>query len=377
MRWSQYFIPTLREDPADAEVVSHRLLLRAGFIRQLGSGIYSLLPLGWRVAQRAMKVLREEMEAVGGQEFFLPALHPAEVWKESGRWEVMGQTMFRLKDRKGADVCLGMTHEEVFTAIARHELRSYKQLPQVWYQIQTKFRDEERPKSGLMRVRQFIMKDAYSFDVDKAGLDKSFEDQRGAYKKIFDRCGLKYHIVEASSGAMGGSASNEFMARTDAGEDFIAVCESCGYAGNLEKATSRTPPVEDEAGPDSPEAFPTPGVRTIEDLVTFPGGASAERQVKSLVYVATDGATREEYAVLALLRGDHQLHEVKLGDSLGATAVRPAHPEEIRDLLGASAGSLGGVGARDRAAESKRKLRIVADSSLKGRRELTTGANKD
>src|ERR687889_648591 len=375
MRWSHYFIPTLREAPADAEVVSHRLLLRAGFIRQLGSGIYSLLPLGWRSAQRAMKVVREEMDAVGGQEFFLPALHPAEVWKESGRWEVMGQTMFRLKDRKGADMCLGMTHEEVFTSIVRHELRSYKQLPQVWYQIQTKFRDEERPKSGLMRVRQFIMKDAYSFDVDRAGLDKSFEDQRGAYKRIFDRCGLKYHIVEASSGAMGGSESNEFMARTNAGEDFIAVCEACGYAGNLEKATSRIPLVEDEAGLDAPEEFPTPGVRTIEDLTTFPGGAAAERQIKTLVYVATDGATQEQYMVLALLRGDHQLHEVKLGDSLGASAVRPAQPEEIQGLLGASAGSLGGVGARERGA--KQKPRIVADSSLKGRRNMTTGANKD
>ncbi|HEX8336184.1 MAG TPA: proline--tRNA ligase [Pyrinomonadaceae bacterium] len=377
MRWSQYFIPTLREDPADAEVVSHRLLLRAGFIRQLGAGLYSLLPLGWRVAQRAMKVVREEMEAVGGQEFFLPALHPAEVWKESGRWEVMGETMFRLKDRKGSDMCLGMTHEEVFTAIARHEIRSYKQLPQVWYQIQTKFRDEERPKSGLMRVRQFIMKDAYSFDVDRAGLDKSFEDQREAYKKIFDRCGLKYYIVEASSGAMGGSESNEFMARTNAGEDLIAVCESCGYAGNLEKATSRIPQVEDEAGLDSPEEFPTPGVRTIEDLTTFPGGAEASRQIKTLVYVATDGATQEQYPVLALLRGDHQLHEVKLGDSLGASQVRAAHPEEIRGLLGASAGSLGAVGVSEKADTSKQKLRVVADSSLKGRRAMTTGANRD
>ena len=377
MRWSHYFIPTLREDPADAEVVSHRLLLRAGYIRQLGAGIYSLLPLGWRVAQRAMKVVREEMDAIGGQEFFLPALHPAEVWKESGRWEVMGETMFRLRDRKGADMCLGMTHEEVFTAIARHEIRSYKQLPQVWYQIQTKFRDEERPKSGLMRLRQFIMKDAYSFDVDQAGLDRSFEDQRGAYKKIFDRCGLKYHIVEASSGAMGGSESNEFMAKTSAGEDFIAVCDACGYAGNLEKATSRIPQIEDEAGPDAPEEFPTPNVRTIEDLTTFPGGAAAERQVKTLVYLATDGATREQYAVLALLRGDHQLHEVKLADSLGASEVRPAHPEEIRDLLGASAGSLGGVGARDRATAAKQKLRIVADSVLRGRRAMTTGANRD
>lgn len=375
MRWSQFFIPTLREDPADAEVVSHRLLLRAGYIRQLGAGIYSFLPLGWRVAQRAMKVIREEMDAIGGQECFLPAMHPAELWKESGRWQVMGDNMFRLKDRRGADMALGMTHEEVFTSIIRHEIRSYKQLPQMWYQIQTKFRDEERPKSGLMRLRQFIMKDAYTFDVDYAGLDVAFGKQREAYKKIFGRCGLKFHIVEASSGAMGGTESNEFMARTNAGEDFIAVCENCGYAGNLEKAISRIPSVEDEAGPDSPEEFPTPGIRTIEDLTTFPGGASAERQIKTLVYVATDGATQEQYPVLALLRGDHQLHEVKLADSLGASAVRPAQPEEIRDLLGASAGSLGGVGARERGA--KQKPRIVADSSLKGRRNMTTGANKD
>ncbi|HEV2762448.1 MAG TPA: proline--tRNA ligase [Pyrinomonadaceae bacterium] len=377
MRWSQFFIPTLREDPADAEVVSHRLLLRAGYIRQLGAGIYSFLPLGWRVAQRAMKIVREEMEAVGGQEFFLPAVHPSALWEESGRWAVMGETMFRLKDRKGADLCLGMTHEEVFTSIARHELRSYKQLPQVWYQIQTKFRDEERPKSGLMRLRQFIMKDAYTFDVDGAGLDKSFADQREAYKRIFDRCGIKYHIVEASSGAMGGSESNEFMARTNAGEDFIAVCEACGYAGNLEKATSRIPSIEDDDGPGAPEEFPTPGVRTIEDLTTFPGGASAERQIKSLVYVATDGATQEQYAVLALLRGDHPLHETKLADSLGASAVRAAHPEEIQELLGASAGSLGGVGARDKAKAAKKTLLVVADEALRGRRNMTTGANKD
>ncbi|HYY94418.1 MAG TPA: proline--tRNA ligase, partial [Pyrinomonadaceae bacterium] len=268
-------------------------------------------------------------------------------------------------------------HEEIFTSIARHELRSYKQLPQVWYQIQTKFRDEERPKSGLMRLRQFIMKDAYTFDVDREGLDRSFNDQRGAYKKIFDRCGIRYHIVEASSGAMGGSESNEFMARTDAGEDFIAVCEACGYAGNLEKATSRIPKIEDEAGPDAPEEFPTPGVRTIEDLTTFPGGAEASRQIKTLVYVATDGATQEQYAVLALLRGDHQLHAVKLADSLGASAVRPAHPEEIRELLGASAGSLGGVGARERGREAQKSVRLIADQSLRGRRNMTTGANKD
>src|SRR5712664_684645 len=302
MRWSQYFIPTLREDPADAEVVSHKLLLRAGVIRQLSAGIYSFLPLGQRVALKVMQILREEMNFIGGQEFFLPALHPAEIWKESGRWDAIGDDMFRLKDRKGADMCLGMTHEEVFTTIARNQLRSYKQLPQVWYQIQVKFRDEARPKSGLMRLRTFIMKDAYSFDVDRAGLDKSFVDQREAYKRIFTRCGVEFAIVEASSGSMGGSESNEFVAKTDAGEDLIASCANCGYAANLEKATSRLRPVKDLLGPDGPEEFPTPGVRTIEDLTSFAGGAKAESQIKSLVYVAT--IKNEPQPVLALVRGD-------------------------------------------------------------------------
>jgi len=371
MRWSRYFIPTLREDPADAEVISHKLLLRAGLIRQLSAGIYSFLPLGQRVAIKVMQILREEMNAIGGQEFFLPALHPAEIWQESGRWYAIGDEMFRLKDRKGTDMVLGMTHEEVFTTIARNEIRSYKQLPQVWYQIQTKFRDEARPKSGLMRIRTFIMKDAYTFDVDRAGLDKSFIDQREAYKKIFTRCGLEFLIVEASSGAMGGSESNEFMAPSPAGEDVIVSCTNCDYAANLEKATSRLSEIVDEPGPDAPEEFPTPGVRTIEDLTTFPGGADANRQIKSLVFVATiDGEPRP---VLVLLRGDHQLHETKLSDSLRATAVRPAHPEEIRELLGASAGSLGGVGAKNRSKD----LRIVADSALQNRRNMTTGANKD
>jgi len=371
MRWSRYFIPTLREDPADAEVISHKLLLRAGLIRQLSAGIYSFLPLGQRVAIKVMQILREEMNAIGGQEFFLPALHPAEIWQESGRWYAIGDEMFRLKDRKGTDMVLGMTHEEVFTTIARNEIRSYKQLPQVWYQIQTKFRDEARPKSGLMRIRTFIMKDAYTFDVDRAGLDKSFIDQREAYKKIFTRCGLQFLIVEASSGAMGGSESNEFMAPSPAGEDVIVSCTNCDYAANLEKATSRLSEIVDEPGPGAPEEFPTPGVRTIEDLTTFPGGADANRQIKSLVFVATiDGESRP---VLVLLRGDHQLHEIKLSDSLRATAVRPAHPEEIRELLGASAGSLGGVGAKTRSKD----LRIVADSALQNRRNMTTGANKD
>src|SRR6201991_828676 len=357
MRWSQYFIPTLREDPADAEVISHKLLLRAGIIRQLSSGIYSYLPLGQRVALKVMQILREEMNAIGGQEFLLPALHPAEIWQESGRWSAIGDDMFRLKDRKGTDMCLGMTHEEVFTTIARNEIRSYKQLPQVWYQIQTKFRDEARPKSGLMRLRTFIMKDAYTFDVDRAGLDKSFIDQREAYKRIFARCGIQFSIVEASSGSMGGSESNEFMARTDAGEDLIASCPNCDYAANLEKATSRLTAVEDGPGPGASEEFPTPGVRTIEDLTTFPGGAAADRQIKTLVYALDDKLA------LVLMRGDHELNETKLQDATGALGVRPAHPEEIREALGASAGSLGAVNVRS-ATHPKVGL-ILADEALR------------
>ncbi|MDX6577247.1 MAG: prolyl-tRNA synthetase, partial [Blastocatellia bacterium] len=371
MRWSQFFIPTLREDPADAEVVSHKLLLRAGVVRQLSAGIYSYLPLGQRIVLKVMQILREEMNRIGGQEFYLPALHPAEIWQESGRWDAIGDDMFRLKDRKGADLCLGMTHEEIFTSIARNEIRSYKQLPQVWYQIQIKFRDEPRPKSGLMRLRTFIMKDAYTFDVDREGLDRSFADQREAYQRIFTRCGIQFSIVEASSGSMGGSESSEFVAKTDAGEDLIASCSNCGYAANVEKATSRLPSIEDEAGPDAPEEFPTPGVRTIEDLARTPYLVPANRQIKSLVFIATIGGKPRR--ILALVRGDHQLHEIKFTDALGATASRPAQPEEIRELLGASAGSLGAVGAK----ETKAQLFIVADLGLKGRRNMTTGANKD
>src|SRR5580700_2929343 len=263
-RWSELFIPTLREAPADAEVASHKLLVRAGYIRQLGAGIYSFLFLGNRSTQKIMGIVREEMDKIG-QEFYLPALNPREIWEASGRWTTMGENMFRLKDRKGAELCLGMTHEEVMTDIARKELRSYKQLPQIWYQIQTKFRDEPRPKSGLLRVRQFIMKDAYSFDIDAAGLDVSYQKHHDTYCRIFDRCGLKYMVIDAHSGAMGGSKSQEFMVESEAGEDYIVMCRKCGYAANREKAATQpsAPAAPDPGGDLTPEEFHTPGRKTI------------------------------------------------------------------------------------------------------------------
>ncbi len=362
-RYSRLFIPTLKEAPTDAQVASHKLLVRAGFIRQLGAGIYDYLPLARRTLARIEAIIREEMDAIGGQEFHLPALHPAEIWKESGRWEVMGENMFRLKDRKGGDYGLGMTHEEVFTAIARAELRSYRQLPQVWYQIQTKFRDEPRPKSGLLRVRQFTMKDAYSFDVDEAGLDARYDDQRRAYERIFTRCGLEFVTVQAHSGAMGGSGSQEFMVRTDAGEDLVAACPACRYAANTETAASRVAPEPDEPGPAAIEKFPTPGVVTIEALEQPPYLVAGRRQLKTLVYVADDKP------VLAIVRGDQELAETKLQTATGASVVRPAHAEEIPALMGAHAGSLGAV-RFDRAP-------VLVDRSLAGRKNMVTGANED
>jgi prolyl-tRNA synthetase len=363
MRWSQMFIPTLRDDPADAEATSHRLMLRAGLIRQLGAGIYSKLPLAERVARRIEAIVREEMARIGAQEFRLPMLHPAEPWKESGRWTSVKEELFRLKDRKQGDMALAMTAEEIFTSIARDELRSYRQLPQIWYQIGDKFRDEPRPKSGVLRGREFTMKDSYSFDVDAAGLDVSFGKHAEAYRRIFSRCGVETIPVEASSGSMGGSQSVEFMAVCDAGEDWIVVCPGCGYAANLEKAKSIATPVTDPPSAGAVEKFPTPGMRTIEDLARFPGGAPAERQIKTLVYVVDDSP------VLLLLRGDHELNEVKLAELFAGSPARPAHPEECRAALGALPGSLGAVGVT--------KLRVFADLALRGRREMTTGANEN
>jgi prolyl-tRNA synthetase len=366
MRMSKSFVPTLKENPADATVASHQLLVRAGFVRQLAAGIYSILPLGQRAILEITRVVREEMDGIGAQEFYLPALNPREIWEESGRWTVMGENMFRLKDRKGADMCLAMTHEEIFTVLARAELRSYRQLPQIWYQIQTKFRDEPRPKSGLLRVRQFTMKDSYSFDVNRDGLDKSFEAHRLAYARTFQRCGLTTVQVEAHSGAMGGSGSIEFMVMTDAGEDLIASCKKCGYAANTEKAESKieTPNKFASAGasPDV-EEFATPGVVTIDALAQKPYSVAAEQQLKTLVYVGDDKP------LVAILRGDDQLNEAKLQTASGASILRPAHPEEIQKWMGAKPGSLGGLGVKN--------VRIFLDLRLTGLSGLVTGANKD
>ena len=363
MRWSRLFIPTLRDDPADAEATSHKLMLRAGWIRQLAAGIYSKLPLATRVLAKIEAIVREEMERIGAQEFRLPRLQPAEPWKQSGRWEEYGDEMFRLRDRKQAELCLSPTAEEIFTSIARDELRSYRQLPQIWYQIGEKYRDEPRPKSGMLRGREFIMKDSYSFDVDAEGLAHAFELHAEAYLRIFERCGLEVVRVEASSGVMGGSESWEFMSLSDAGEDWMVTCDGCGYAANQEKAESVPTPVPDPDESLEIEKFPTPGVRTIEDLVRFEGGAPAERQIKTLVY-SVDGKH-----ALFLLRGDHELNEVKLVETTGTTNLRPAHPEECREVLGALPGSLGAVGVTS--------LPVFADEALRGRRAMTTGANED
>ena len=362
MRWSRLFAPTLRDAPSDAEAVSHKLLLRGGFARQLHSGHYSMLPLGWRVHEKIADIVRLHMNAMGAQEFHLPAMHPARIWKQSGRWDVIGDEMFRVTDRKGAENALGFTHEEIFATLAL-EVSSYRDLPQQWYQIQLKFRDEPRPKSGLLRVREFYMKDAYSFDIDEAGLDLSFDAYRDAYIQIFRHLSLPAVPVEASSGAMGGSGSNEFMVPSDAGEDDVVMCPECGYAANVERATSALDDISDAAGPDAAEIFDTPGVRTIAALADFEGGAPANRQIKTMVMVV-DGDI-----VLALLRGDHALNEQKLNDGLAALTLRPASPDEAQNALGALPGSLGAVGVTG--------FRIVADHALAGRTDMTTGANID
>jgi prolyl-tRNA synthetase len=399
-RWSQLFIPTLREAPADAEVASHKFLVRAGYIRQLAAGLYSYLFLGNRSFNKIMAIVRQEMDRIG-QEFYLPALHPREIWEASGRWALMGENLFRLKDRKGGDMCLGMTEEEVMTSIALKELRSYKQLPQIWYQIAPKFRDEPRPKAGLLRVRQFIMKDSYSFDIDPAGLDVSYRKHYDAYCAIFDRCGLKYKVVEADSGAMGGKESHEFMVRTPAGEDRIVSCDGCDYAANMEKATSKLEAIEDlnPEGDGKPLLVHTPGKGAIADVAEFLQ-VSPKQDIKTVAYMAKmpggdmKGNDRKgeeskgdfDTPVAVFLRGDHTVNETKLLALLRARELRPMVPEELERYLKGPGGFIGPVGLNARQAlpkdskseksEASDSVTVVLDQSLEGRRNMICGANK-
>lgn len=360
MRWTSFFSPTLRDAPADAEAISHQLLVRGGFIRQLHSGHYTLLPLAFRVRKKIIRIVEEEMDAIGGQEVQMPTLQPSSIWKDSGRWESMGEIMFRLEDRHGSEAALGVTAEEIFATVA-NEISSYKQLPQMWYQIHTKYRDEARPKSGLLRVREFTMKDAYSFDIDEDGLDKAFEKQHQAYVKIFERLDLNVIPVEASSGNMGGSDSIEFMVRAESGEDDVLICGECGYAANIEKAVSQLSEIVDEPGPVVPEKFSTPEIRTIAALAEI--GYPSEKQIKTMVYLIDGQVT------LVLVRGDHMINEQKLADATQAVNLRQAWKNETIETLGASPGSLGAVEVSD--------LPILADHALNGRTNMATGANED
>jgi prolyl-tRNA synthetase len=358
VRWTRSLIPTLRDDPADAEAISHKLMVRAGLVRQLAAGIYVYLPLGLRVLDKVNAIIREEMNGIGGQEITMPVLHPAEIWQQSGRWDAIGGEMFRLQDRNGRDMCLGMTHEEVIAWLAAREIRSYRDLPQIWYQIQTKERDEARPRSGVLRTREFLMKDSYTLDPDEAALEISYNAHKEAYCRIFDRCGIRYVVVQSDPGMMGGSGSHEFMAPSAAGEDEVALCDACGYAANVELA--RGVPTPAPASTAGKAEVATPGARTIAEvsaqLKVDPAGT-----IKSLVFMAPEGP------VLALVRGDHALHERKLARALKAEA-RPAHPDEIKGHLGVAPGSVGPVGARG--------VRIVADESLRQGRYVV-GANRD
>lgn len=362
MKQSQFFAPTLRQVKADNE--GHALLLRGGYVRQLAAGIYSYLPLGYRVLRRIENIVRQEINRAGAIEIHMPVVHPTELWAETGRDKL--DILFRLKDRKQTEYILGPTHEEVVTDIVRHGVSSYKQLPLNLYQIQTKMRDEERPRAGLLRGREFVMKDAYSFDRDIAGLDKSFDKMVEAYKRIFERCGLETVIVQASGGGIGGFDTQEFMALSPSGEDTVLFNQEDGYAANLELATSILPLVEDRTDiGEEIEEFATPGINTIEKLAQFEGGASAEHQIKTLVYIA------DSKPILALLRGDHQLNEAKLAGATGASQLRAATPDEIFELLGAHPGSLGAVGV------AKEGLQVLADVTLQDRVRMTTGANRD
>jgi len=369
MRFSKSFIPTLRETPSEAVVTSHILMLRAGMVRMVGAGIYSFLPIGYRVIRKISEIIREEMNAIGGQEFHLPALNPKEIWEETGRVEAFGDILFHVKNR---EYVLAPTHEEIMTFHARNVLKSYKDFPQIWYQIQTKFRNEPRPRSGVIRGRQFLMKDAYSFDISQEGLNESYELHDQAYRKIFDRCGLKYFVVGASSGAMGGSGSEEFMVQSDAGEDTVAHCESatggCGYAANVEVAESKVSERGREEKSEELKEIHTPNIRSIDELCEFLN-IKETQCAKSRIYVHLG------QPVLILMLGNEEVNESKLERYLSG-AVRPAHPEELVDLTGAEAGSIGPIGFSERSRPEAGKGRIIADLRLKDANNLYSGANK-
>ncbi len=357
MKQSKAFIPTLKEVPADAVIPSHILMLRAGMVRMLSAGIYSFLPLGYQVLKKVTDVIREEMDAIGGQEFHLPALNPKEIWEQTGRVEAFGDTMFHIKNR---EYVLAPTHEEIMTYHARGVITSYKEMPQIWYQIQTKFRNEARPRSGVIRGRQFLMKDAYSFDSSFENLDKSYDLHNQAYKKIFERCGIKFFVVGASSGAMGGSKSEEFMVKSDAGEDTVAYCEHCSYAANVEVATSVVESAKHDDESKAIYEISTPNVKSIDELCEFLKIDEAET-AKSRVYMVNNTP------VLVLMCGNDEVNETKLPAILGGD-VRPCHPEELKEISGADAGSIGPINF---------KFKIVADLRLKNANNLYSGANKN
>ncbi|MCH8942324.1 MAG: proline--tRNA ligase [Bacteroidetes bacterium] len=364
MRLSKSFVPTLKETPNEAVVTSHRLMLRAGMIKMLSAGIYSFLPLGYRVIRKISEIIREEMNAIGGQEFHFPGLNPKEIWEQTGRVEAFGDTLFHIKNR---EYVLAPTHEEIVASTAKNHIQSYKDLPQIWYQIQTKYRNETRPRSGVIRGRQFLMKDAYTLDATAEGLDKGYMLHDKAYRNIFDRCGLDYFVVGASSGTMGGSGSEEFMVKSDAGEDNVAHCTECDYAANLEVATSNVDSKKRDDKSEEVKEISTPNVKTINELCEFlktrlPDGQVDETQcAKSRVYIA------DEKPVLVLMLGNEEVNEVKLQKELGGN-VRPAHPEELIEITGAEAGSIGPIGFQGR---------IIADNRLKDANNLYSGANKN
>ena len=365
MKWTQTLIPTLREAPADAEILSHKLLLRAGLIRKLAGGVYTFLPLGLRALRKVEQIIREEMNRAGAVEVLMPALQPPEIWQQSGRYETASNVLFKLKDSGNREWVLSPTAEEVITTLASNEINSYRQLPKNFYQVSVKFRDEIRPRFGLMRAKEFIMKDAYSFDTTDEGAMASYKKMYDAYTRIFARCGLKAFPVEADTGVIGGNYSHEFMVPAETGENEVAFCEGCGYAANIEKATSGIPKTAAREIGAAVEKFATPGVVTIEALSKEPYKVPANRQIKTLVYIA------DSKPVIILIRGDDQLNETKLIAKTGAVAVRPATPDEIVPLLGAKPGSLGAV------VNVPVDLKVLADERLQGANDMTTGANED